>query len=312
MRYSRRTSLDWLGAAALTVGMLLSGCGAASTAGDAHGAPTKTPAPWPTVARTPTPTSSIVNISGTSEEAGCPTNANNTQLRYVSVGALTLAVGGRRLDYPSERMPSNVPSAPYQLAAGAVTNYAPNPPINPILSNGYLLQICNQTSTEHVLSGLRVNIANFTPSSGPVNTWHICEDGPYNAATKQTATGCGGALGEVMWLQATLPADYSGASAPAIPNAHGEFASLPMVIVPNHTLAVLVAVDGLTSQGTYTLSFSVSVDGAAPAIVTPSDGPFFIAPAAVVWTGTACQAPTMQAHISAAAQDSYYVCPPAS
>ncbi len=312
MRYSRRTSLGWLGAAALTAGMLLSGCSGASTAGTAHEAPTKTPAPWPTVAQSPTPTDSTVYISGVAEDMGCPTYANNTQLRYISVGALALAVGGRLLDYPSEQMPSNVPNAPYQLTAGAVTSYAPNPPVNPTLSNGYLLQICNQTNTEHTLSGLRVNIASFTPSSGPVNIWHICEGGPYNAATKQTTTGCGGALGAVMWLQATLPADSAGASAPTIPNAHAETASLPVSIAPNHTLAVLVAVDGLTSQGTYMLSFSVGVDGGAPAIVTPSDGPFFIAPAAVVWTGMACQTPIMQAHIPAATQDTYYVCPPAS
>ncbi len=73
----------------------------------------------------------------------------------------------------------------------------------------------------------------------------------------------------------------------------------------------LIAVNGLTSQGTYTLSFGVGVDGAAPTAVAPGDGAFLIAPKAVVWTGTACQTSAMKAQIPAASQDTYYVCPPA-
>jgi hypothetical protein len=73
----------------------------------------------------------------------------------------------------------------------------------------------------------------------------------------------------------------------------------------------LIAVDGLTSHGTYALSFGVSIDGATLTTLVPSDGPFLIAPAAKVWTGTACQTPAMLAQIPAATQDTYYVCPPA-
>jgi hypothetical protein len=75
---------------------------------------------------------------------------------------------------------------------------------------------------------------------------------------------------------------------------------------------VLVAVDGLTSQGTYALSFGIRVDDAAAVTLTPSDGSFLIAPAAVVWTGTACQTPAMQAQFPPASQDTFYVCPPAA
>jgi hypothetical protein len=71
-------------------------------------------------------------------------------------------------------------------------------------------------------------------------------------------------------------------------------------------------VHGLTSQGTYALTFGVSIDGIAPAQVAPSDGSFFIAPSAIVWTGTACQRPAMLALIPAASQDTFYVCPPTS
>jgi hypothetical protein len=97
----------------------------------------------------------------------------------------------------------------------------------------------------------------------------------------------------------------------AIANPHGGV-NLPATIGPNKSIQALIAVDGLTSQGVYALKFGVSVDGAAPTMLTPSDGAFLIAPSASVWTGTACQTPAMQARIPASSQDTYYVCPPAS
>ncbi len=104
------------------------------------------------------------------------------------------------------RCGSSEPNAPYQLTASAVTNYQPNPPANPSLNMGYALQLCNQTGQSHTLTSLSVCIERFTPSSGPVTVWHLCGDGPYNAATKQTTGGCGGSFGGVCQLAATLPA----------------------------------------------------------------------------------------------------------
>jgi hypothetical protein len=255
-----------------------------------------------------------------------------SQPRYVAVGGLNVSVPVRLPghDYPSTLMPStlmpstlmpstlmpstlmpsNAPNAPYQIPASAVNNYAPNPPVNPSLSTGYALQVCNQTSAAHTITSLSVTIASFTPSNGPVAVWHLCQDGPYDAATKQTTGGCGGSLGGD-FLAAALPSDSTGASAPVMANAQLHSGGPPPIVIgPNESMAFLIAVNGLTSQGTYTLNFGVGVDGGAPTQLAPSDGAFLIAPSAVVWTGTACQTSAMQTHIPPSSQDTYYVCPP--
>ncbi len=311
MRHARRLSLGSIGVAVLTLGMILSGCGATATA-----TVRQTAAASPTAAATQTPFPTATTDPATVEMPGCPADVlGPAQPRYSMLDGLKIALPQRlpTHDYPSEQMPNNAPNAPYQLPASAVTTYQPSPPVNPSLATGYALQVCNQTSATHTVTSLSVSIASFTPRSGPVTVWHLCEGGPYDAATKQAAGGCGGGLGEVDWLAATLPADRTGATAPATANAqtHSNGPTPPVAIGPNKSIVFLIAVNGLTSQGTYTLSFGVSIDGASPATLAPSDGAFLIAPAAVVWTGTACQTPAMQAHIPPASQDTYYVCPPA-
>jgi hypothetical protein len=111
-------------------------------------------------------------------------------------------------------------------------------------------------------------------------------------------------------LAASLPGDRTGASAPALVGANGGGPTPPFAIDPNQSIVFVISVDGLNSQGTYALEFGLSIDGSAPASLAPSDGSFLIAPAAIVWTGTACQTPAMQAQIPPATQDVYYVCPP--
>ena len=294
---------------ALMVCLLLSGCGVTSTMPTGQKALTSTPTPFPTVASTPLPTTAPY-VGPIPTFDGCPPLGQTpTQPKYVTVGALSVSVPQRVQDYPSTLVPSNQPQAPYHVATSAVNNYAPNPSVNPDLSNGYIFQICNQTGAAHTLTSMRVNIASFTASSGPVAIWHLCSDGPYNAATKQTTGGCGGGIGGVDWLAATLPSASAGASVLATANKYGGV-DLPASIDPHKSIQVLIAMDGLTRQGTYALTFGVSVDGAAPTTLTPGDGSFVMAPSAKVWTGTACQTPAMQAQIPAASTDAYYVCPP--
>jgi hypothetical protein len=315
MRHVRRRSLGVIGVA-LTLGMFLSSCGGVRTTTGGRVAAASTA----TATDTPLPTATT--SAATVESAGCPPiGLGPVQPQYAMVDGLNISIPQRwtALDYPAALMPNNEPNAPYQVPLTAseaqqVGAFHPNPPVNPSLATGYALQVCNQTSAAHTLTSLSVSIASFTPSSGPVTIWHLCQDGPYDAATQQTTGGCGGASGDVDWLAATLPNDSTGATAPAIANAqvHSNGPNLPFAIGPNESIVFLVAVNGLTSQGTYTLSFGVSVDGAAPTPLTPSDGPFLIAPSATVWTGTACQTAAMQAHIPPSSQDTYYVCPPAS
>ncbi|HKS69011.1 MAG TPA: hypothetical protein VJQ45_01225 [Ktedonobacterales bacterium] len=308
MRLVRARSFWSVFVATLVLGMILGGCGATTTANQvatATTAPTATPYPTATVSPSDV------------EVAGCPAvPLGPVPPNYTTVDGLKVSIPQRwtALDYPSALLPSNLPNAPYQIPAGAVTNFQPNPPVNPALATGYALQVCNQTSAPHTVSSLSVTIARFTPSSGPVAVWHICQDGPYNAATKQTTTGCGGGLGGVAMMAASFPSDAAGASAPVTANAktsHGG-PTPPFAIGPNQSVTFLIAVNGLTSQGTYALTLGLSLDGASPTTLTPSDGSFLIAPAATVWTGTACKSAAMQAHIPASSQDTYYVCPPAS
>lgn len=82
-------------------------------------------------------------------------------------------------------------------AVQQVGAFHPNPPVNPSLATGYAIQVCNPTSAAHTVRNIRVNIAGVIPSSGPVIVWHLCQDGPSNAATKQTTGGCGGSVGQV-------------------------------------------------------------------------------------------------------------------
>lgn len=300
-----------LGGVVLICGLLVAGCGTSSAAAvralstATAAAPTATVAPETTLSPDATP--SPETIDGM---AGCPASIAAPQ-QMVAVGALMVASPHRALDYPSELLPSDAPQAPYRVATSeAAGNFQPNPPVNPSLSSGYSVLVCNETNAPHTLTSLTVTISSFTPSSGSVHTWHVCDGGAYNAATKQTTTGCGGGFGATLGLVATLPKDSAGASAAAVAKAGST--DLPVIIKPREAILMMVAVNGLTSQGTYALSFGVRVDEATPSSLSPDDGSFLIAPSAVIWTGTACETPAMQAQIPAASQDTYYVCPPAS
>jgi hypothetical protein len=318
MRRSRRLTFGAIGVAAFTLGVILGGCGATPTTTAGR----RTAASTVTVAATDTPLPTATTSPDTVEAPGCPPVVlGPVAPQYGTVDGLNVSIPQRwtSLDFPDELMPNGEPAAPYQVPLTAreaqnVGAFHPNPPVNPSLATGYALQVCNQTDAAHTVTSLVVAIASFTPSSGPVTVWHLCQDGPYDAATQQTTPGCGGAFGGVDLLAATLPRDTTGASAAAVanPQYHSSGPNPPIAIDPNTSIVFLIAVNGLTSQGTYALGFSLSIDGAPPATLTPSDGPFLIAPAAIVWTGTACQTPGMQAQIPAASQDTYYVCPPAS
>lgn len=340
MRHIRRLPLSAIGVATLTLGLLLSGCGGTSNAPSGQGLGQLTAASTATagaeatmvagedstataVASSAFPTATTIPATAADVEMpGCPPiQTGGAAPNYGKVGALNVSTPQiyAGLNYPSELMPNNAPNAPFQIPLTASVAqqpilFHPNPPVNPSLETGYLIQVCNQTSAAHTVTGLSVKIASFTPSSGPVTVWHLCQDGPYDAATRQTTDGCGGAAGQVDWLAATLPHDSAGASAPAKANAqmNSRGPNLPVTISPNKSIAFLIAVNGLTSQGTYALTFGVGVDGATPATLTPSDGSFLIAPSLIVWTGTTCQTSAMQAKIPVTTKDIFYVCPPAA
>jgi len=332
MQRARRLSLGALSAAALTLGLLLSSCGASSVSvGDQIA--TASAATATADARVAVATAAAVNSAALPtatmipasvadvESAGCPSlSLGSSTPRYSTVSGLTVSNPQlyTPLNYPSAMLPSNAPNAPYKVPLTAseaqqVITFHPNPSVNPSLDTGYVVQVCNQTTVAHTVSSIDVNIAGVIPSSGPVAVWHLCQDGPYDAATRQTTGGCGGSAGQVDWLAVNLPSNSTGAGATAVPNAseNSNGPELPLVIVPNKSVVFLVAVHGLITQGTYTLSFGIGVDDYVPVALDTLDATFFIAPSPTVWTGTACQTPAMQAQIPAASTDTFYVCPPA-
>jgi hypothetical protein len=294
-----KVPLGCIGMAALVLVLGLNGCGAATTA---RAAATSTPTAAATAVPSPTATLTAADLP---QSPGCQALETPTPPQSITVGGLLVSIPQRVLDYPSELMPTNEPKVPYRIAANAVNDYAPTPPVNPSLTPGYLFQFCNETSAALALSMITVNIDSFIPSSGPVTVWRLCQGGPYDAATKQTSEGCGGGASGPN-LVATFQSDRPGASAPVTG------LGWPVVVAPNTSVVMTIGANGLASQGTYALSFGVSVGGAAPAAVMPSDGPFLIAPHVAVWTGTACQSSAMQALIPPSSQDAYFVCPPSS
>jgi hypothetical protein len=311
-----RLALGSIGAAALVLSTLLSGCGgaAAKTTGLVATRSTAT-----TMARTPTPSPNVPSL-GNGGAQGCPAVVVGPDpLQFTTVDGVNVSVPQRwtSLDFPEVLLPNNLPSAPYQVSLTANETqlpgaYLPTPHVNPSLNMGYVLQVCNLSSASHSVTSLTVTIASMTPSSGPVAVWHVCADGPYDAATQQTTTGCGGAYGGVDILPVTLPNDNAGASAPAQAGDQRGSTNLPLVLDPNVSMSFLVPIKGLTQQGTYALSFGLGIDGAAATQLAPRDGSFLIAPSPTVWTGTACESPAMQVQIPATSTDTYYVCPPSS
>ncbi len=120
------------------------------------------------------------------EMPGCPSvQSGAVATHYGMVGALNVSIPQiyAALNYPSELMPNNAPDAPFQVPLTASVAqqpilFHPNPPVNPSLDLGYVIQICNQTSAAHTVTSLSVKIASFTPSSGPVTVWHLCAGRP--------------------------------------------------------------------------------------------------------------------------------------
>src|SRR5260221_5183537 len=142
VRHVRRLHLSVTGIAALTLGLLLGGCGVTSTAGTAQATTPSAPAPSATATAPATISPDVLEVDG------CPA-VGASGFPFVTAGALKVSVPTRILDYPSEVLPDTVSQAPYQLAASAVNTFAPKPAVNPTLSPGYGFHICNTTPTAH-------------------------------------------------------------------------------------------------------------------------------------------------------------------
>lgn len=315
-----RPSGLWAGVAAAIVVALLAGLFARIIALRSPASPPPSPTAIPTATAQPTattaPTATTSPTAATgaliATHVGCDGGYFTQPQPMQPAGALSVTTPSLNLDYSSEMLPASAsPNAPFDVTNQTQGGYNPNPDVNPSRGSLYIFVVCNQTGVAHTLTALNVTIANFTPSSDRVMAWNIC-NGFYNSSTKQEVGkgACGGTRIVDDYLTATFNTDQAGAQASA--SANQGSTNTPILLPPNHSIAVAVEVAGLTSQGTYELTFGVGADGAAPTTFTPDVGYFLIAPSAVNWTGENCLTPAMEAQIPASPQPSYYVCPPAS
>jgi hypothetical protein len=109
------------------------------------------------------------------------------------VGDLLIALGPTNINYPSHKLPDNLPLAPYQLFDAQGDDLPRIPLINPTLTGpgGFYFAICNISKTvAHRIVGVDALIATFTPYAGTLNTWSFCA-GSYNPAGGGWG-GCGG------------------------------------------------------------------------------------------------------------------------
>lgn len=306
----RRGRLSTIGSAVVVglafLGTTLAGCGASSTPREGAVA-----TPPPTITALPTvtamPTSTTRPTATTGGKSGCTGDFYGQPQPTTAVGALSVTTPIPALQYPYSEVPASASSTkPYQVANGA----QPNPPVNPSLGTGYVVVLCNETSTAHTLTSLTVNIASFSATSGMVREWSVCNGGEYDASSKQVIVGgCGGGLAVDDYLTATLPSDSTGASGSAF--ARSGYANLPIQIAPGHAFSLTVGVSGLTSQGMYSLKIGVAADHGTPVMLAPGSGGSFLIASAVQWTGKNCQTPAMQSQMPPASQPTFYVCAPA-
>lgn len=142
MRYPRWTSRGVLGAAGLVLGLILSGCGTTSTS---------------SAFSTPTQAANSSKTPATiSEASGCHPDGYSSA-RFVQMGALKVSVPQLAVHDAYAIISSTVPNKPYQLTANEMDGHSkPTPLVNPelVVTGGYALQLCNPTSTPHVLTNL--------------------------------------------------------------------------------------------------------------------------------------------------------------
>ncbi|HET8905627.1 MAG TPA: hypothetical protein VFN11_01545, partial [Ktedonobacterales bacterium] len=233
------------------------------------------------------------------------------------------------LAYPANKLPDDLPLKPYQVQP---PNGQPDPtlvPANPRLheqGGGYVIVICNISSASHTVQRVDARIATVTPFSGMPNVASVCQF-PYSRQYGANNGGCGGADFENEYMHAAFSLSAGvGTTVTATQTASNtcEYATgcttnygpLPVMLQAGQGLTIEVGMGNTSSStsvfstsGYYTFSFGVGVDGAAP-IFAATSPQTLLDPSARLWTGTACESPSMQALIPpATTPPSYYLCP---
>lgn len=300
MRHRHR---PFLAAAAVTLlALALSGCGrTVSALKVTPSAPTETPTLFPTATPTPSPTVTPIPTD-------CVSQLNHAQ-NLVHSGDLLVSMEFS-LAYPSNKLPDNLPFAPYNMTGFTGGKIPTDPSVNPNLvlpSGGYWGVVCNASaSATHPLTGLSLRINSFTPSPGQVNAWNVCST-TYTRQGGVGGGGCGGGIADPNCAQATFPAGAgAGATTPLAPTGC-TMIPLPRGLAPGIGFPFNLGIIAPTAPGTYTFSLGISLDGAAPVYV-PVPHQLLLDPSARVWDGQSCTTPAMQSQIPAN-DTAAYICP---
>lgn len=297
---------------------LLAGCGQTSSdslGGNAPATPTATAAATATLVPTVAPTQAALT-------SGHPCSTDTSgQVGYVQIGDLKVSQAHFILAYPSRQLPANLdPAKPYQLPANAYDS--PNPPVNPHTDggNGYGLTICNTSKgVSHLIIGVTVTIAAFTPHTGALNVWQFC-DSVYARPDGVQGGGCGGAYVTDEKLQAQFDGSAGvGAKAHVVQlgtgNASGDGGldtpPLPIRLGPGQMLVIVLGVTPPTAPGTYSFTFGLAYD-IVPSAPVSTMQPTLFASATVKWNGQNCTKSALLTQIPSAVTNppTDYVCAP--
>lgn len=309
----------------VSLALLLSACGSTTATTSVPTATSVTnasftPTPGGPTAMQPTVAPSAVPASCAQ---GAPGSGASAQT-YIKLGDLLVSKATiSSLSGASNEIPQGTAAKPLPLQ-GSQLNSTGSSWVNPHLigSGGLTFTVCNTSaSATHTLNAVTVGIATFTPLSGSLAAWNLCQDGSYDAQAQAARIyGCGGGASVNETLQATFPASAgAGATTTAKqvgtdvtgPGQPNPFPPLPLALQPGESVLVAVGVTQPTTPGSYVFALGLRVDG-RPATVFANTAPLLFAPVTQEWSGKNCEAAAMKAQIPVASQPTYYICPPAA
>lgn len=308
----RWMTIGWRGVLPLLAlgALLLAGCGQTTRGtGASVTAPTATSAPTATPIATPLPTAPASEAA-----AICGQRWNTRMEPILHVGDLyisTTRLAG--FAAPGIFLPDGTLLQPLKVAMGDTSLLSVGPAVNPQLleytdQGGFEINVCNASvSQSHVVQGVHVTLASFTPYSGQLNMWKNC-DMAYTHA-QPGGGGCGGHYAADEYLRATFAQDapagtsVTAAQTASEPGGHGP---MPVTLKAHDSTILNIGVVRPTASGTYQFSFTVTVDGTDYAPANPPATLF--APVAHEWSGGACAKFSAQIPPDTT-PPTYYVCP---
>src|SRR5262249_51516819 len=156
----------------------------------------------------------------------------------------------------------------FPLPSGFSGKVAPNPSVNPTLqapAGGYFADLCNTSTTKsHTLTGLSLRIAGFTPYTGQLNSYNVC-DGFYARPQGLGGGCCGGGVADPNPGTATFGHTAGAGVTVAISNPTRT--PLPSAIKPGDGYGLNLGIVPPTIPGTYTFALGIALDGTAPVFV---------------------------------------------